>query len=69
VKGLMELDDAELAATAVEAVYGQALLLSKRPIRAAEAALLNRAFLGLIGNAVGRAAQEPGIPTTESGAE
>jgi molecular chaperone HtpG len=69
VKGLMDLEDAELAATAVEAVYGQALLLSKRPVRAAEAALLNRAFLGLIGNAVGRRAHEPGIPTSESGTE
>ncbi|WP_425559242.1 HSP90 family protein [Catenulispora yoronensis] len=54
VQGLIELDDAELAATGVEAVYGQALLLSKRPIRAAESALLNRAFLGLLGHAVGR---------------
>jgi molecular chaperone HtpG len=54
IQGLIELDDAELAGTGVEAVYGQALLLSKRPLRAAEAALLNRAFLGLLAHAVGR---------------
>ena len=54
VQGLIELDDAELAGTGVEAVYGQALLLSKRPIRATESALLNRAFLGLLAHAVGR---------------
>jgi molecular chaperone HtpG len=54
IQGLIELDDAELAGTGVEAVYGQALLLSKRPIRATESALLNRAFLGLLAHAVGR---------------
>ena len=58
IQGLVELEDAELAATGVEAVYGQALLLSKRPIRSSESALLNRAFLGLLGFAVGRR-QEP----------
>lgn len=54
IQGLIELDDAELAGTGVEAVYGQALLLSKRPIRSSETALLNRAFLGLLAHAVGR---------------
>jgi molecular chaperone HtpG len=54
IRGLIELDDAELAATGVEAVYGQSLLLSKRPIRSSESALLNRAFLGLLAHAVGR---------------
>ncbi|GAA1950892.1 HSP90 family protein [Catenulispora subtropica] len=63
VQGLIELDDAELAGTGVEAVYGQALLLSKRPIRAAESALLNRAFLGLLAHAVGRRQE------SETGAE
>jgi molecular chaperone HtpG len=58
IQGLIELDDAELAATGIEAVYGQSLLLSKRPIRSSESALLNRAFLGLLGYAVGRR-QEP----------
>lgn len=58
IQGLIDLDDAELAATGIEAVYGQSLLLSKRPIRSSESALLNRAFLGLLGHAVGRR-QEP----------
>lgn len=58
IQGLIELEDAELAATGIEAVYGQALLLSKRPIRSSESALLNRAFLGLLGYAVGQR-QEP----------
>ena len=58
IQGLIGLEDAELAATGVEAVYGQALLLSKRPIRSSETALLNRAFLGLLAHAVGRR-QEP----------
>ncbi|OLE25892.1 MAG: HSP90 family protein [Catenulispora sp. 13_1_20CM_3_70_7] len=58
IQGLIELDQAELAATGLEAVYGQALLLAKRPIRATETVLLNRAFLGLLAHAVGRK-QEP----------
>ncbi|MFL6116507.1 MAG: HSP90 family protein [Catenulispora sp.] len=58
IQGLIELDDAELAGTGLEAVYGQALLLAKRPIRATETVLLNRAFLGLLAHAVGRK-QEP----------
>jgi molecular chaperone HtpG len=42
---------------AVEALYGQALLLGYHPIRPADAALLNRSFLGLLDLAVPR---EPG---------
>ncbi|WP_165988453.1 HSP90 family protein [Streptomyces sp. YIM 98790] len=41
-----------LAVTTAEALYGQALLLTRRPLRAAESALLNRAFLGLLDHAV-----------------
>jgi molecular chaperone HtpG len=41
-----------LAVSAVEALYGQALLLSRRPLRAAESALLNRAFIGLLTHAM-----------------
>lgn len=41
-----------LAVTAVEALYGQALLLSRRPLRASESALLNRAFIGLLTHAM-----------------
>ncbi|MGW2227025.1 HSP90 family protein [Streptomyces formicae] len=44
--------DPRLAATAVEALYGQALLMSQRPLRPADSALLNRAFLGLLDWAV-----------------
>ncbi|NBM17116.1 HSP90 family protein [Streptomyces sp. GC420] len=42
------LGDPELAATATEALYGQALLMAQRPLRPADAALLNRAFIGLL---------------------
>jgi len=42
---------------AVEAMYGQALLLGYHPIRPADAALLNRSFLGLLDLAVPR--EEP----------
>ena len=34
--------------TAIEALYGQALLLSRRPLRPADHALLNRSFIGLL---------------------
>ena len=40
------------SALAVEALYGQALLLGYHPIRPADAALLNTSFLGLLGRAV-----------------
>jgi molecular chaperone HtpG len=66
VRGMIGLTDAELASTAVEAVYGQALLLSKRPIRASETALLNRAFLALLEHAVGRDEGADGIQSAET---
>ena len=50
------------SALAVEALYGQALLLGHHPIRPADAALLNRSFLGLLDRAVpgrGDAAMRP----------
>ncbi|MBC2878578.1 MULTISPECIES: HSP90 family protein [Streptomyces] len=40
--------DRDLAGTAAEALYGQALLMAQRPLRPADSALLNRAFLGLL---------------------
>ncbi|MER7460489.1 HSP90 family protein [Micromonospora sp. NPDC126480] len=52
VRRVTTLGDAELAGLAVEALYGQALLLGHHPIRAADAALLNSSFLGLLGRAV-----------------
>jgi molecular chaperone HtpG len=54
VRRVTALDDPELVALAVEALYGQALLLGYHPIRPADAALLNSSFLGLLDRAVGR---------------
>ncbi|MFC8508983.1 HSP90 family protein [Streptomyces sp. NPDC057411] len=48
VRRIAGLDDRRLAATAVEALYGQALLMAQRPLRPADNALLNRTFLGLL---------------------
>jgi molecular chaperone HtpG len=48
VRRVAELKNPDMAATAVEGLYGQALLLSRRPLRPAEHAQLNRAFLGLL---------------------
>lgn len=42
------LPNQDLAGTAVEALYGQALLMTHRPLRSAETALLNRAFGDLL---------------------
>ncbi|MFI6813826.1 HSP90 family protein [Nonomuraea sp. NPDC050328] len=44
--------DPELAATAVEALYGMALLHGHHPLRPADTAALNRSFLGLLDWAV-----------------
>jgi len=52
VRRVTTLADPELVGLAVEALYGQALLLGHHPIRAADAALLNSSFLGLLGRAV-----------------
>ncbi|WP_412541116.1 HSP90 family protein [Longispora sp. K20-0274] len=52
VRRIAGLGDSELVGLAVEALYGQALLLGYHPIRPADAALLNRSFLGLLNQAV-----------------
>lgn len=52
VRRICTLTDPELVTLAVEALYGQALLLGYHPIRPADAALLNSSFLGLLGRAV-----------------
>jgi molecular chaperone HtpG len=52
VRRVEELGDDDLVALAVEALYGQALLLGHHPIRPADAALLNSSFLGLLNRAV-----------------
>jgi molecular chaperone HtpG len=54
VRRVTALDDPGLVTLAVEALYGQALLLGYHPIRPADAALLNSSFLGLLERAVGR---------------
>jgi molecular chaperone HtpG len=48
VRRIAEIAEPNLAASAIEGLYGQALLLSRRPLRPAEHAQLNKAFLGLL---------------------
>ncbi|WP_405424199.1 HSP90 family protein [Streptomyces erythrochromogenes] len=48
IRRISGLQDEALTGTAVESLYGQALLMSQRPLRPADSALLNRAFLGLL---------------------
>ncbi|MFE0648627.1 HSP90 family protein [Streptomyces sp. NPDC059534] len=48
IRRIAGLPDTELTGTAVESLYGQALLMSQRPLRPADSTLLNRAFLGLL---------------------
>lgn len=52
VRQAITITERGLAVTASEALYGQALLLSRRPLRASESALLNRAFIGLLTHAM-----------------
>lgn len=56
VRRICRLTDPDLVRLAVESLYGQALLLGYHPIRPADAALLNRSFLGLL---------EQAVPTSE----
>ncbi|MFD9405554.1 HSP90 family protein [Streptomyces sp. NPDC059989] len=48
IRRIATLPDEALTGTAVESLYGQALLMSQRPLRPADSTLLNRAFLGLL---------------------
>ncbi|WP_246507208.1 HSP90 family protein [Actinocrinis puniceicyclus] len=48
VRRLSGITDRALLTTAVEALYGQALLMTHRPLRPADTALLNRAFGDLL---------------------
>lgn len=59
VRRISVLTDPELIRLAVEALYGQALLLGYHPIRPADAALLNNSFLGLLGRAVPKEGNGP----------
>jgi molecular chaperone HtpG len=52
VRRMTALSHPALVTLAVEGLYGQALLLGYHPIRPADAALLNRSFLGLLDRAV-----------------
>ncbi|HKT00549.1 MAG TPA: HSP90 family protein [Rugosimonospora sp.] len=53
VRRITALPDPAVARLAVEALYGQALLLGYHPIRPADAAVLNRSFLALLEQALG----------------
>ncbi|WP_344416331.1 HSP90 family protein [Streptomyces glomeratus] len=48
IRRIGSLCDPELIGTATESLYGQALLMAQRPLRPADSALLNRAFIGLL---------------------
>ncbi|GAA2279768.1 molecular chaperone HtpG [Streptomyces ruber] len=48
IRKVGSLKDPELIGTATESLYGQALLMAQRPLRPADSALLNRAFIGLL---------------------
>ncbi|MFI6349816.1 HSP90 family protein [Streptomyces sp. NPDC050560] len=48
VRRIGSLPDPALVGTAVESLYGQALLMAQRPLRPTDSALLNRAFMGLL---------------------
>ncbi|WP_405641748.1 HSP90 family protein [Streptomyces uncialis] len=48
IRRISGLRDPELIGTATESLYGQALLMAQRPLRPADSALLNRAFMGLL---------------------
>ncbi|MFF1406761.1 HSP90 family protein [Streptomyces sp. NPDC058294] len=48
VRRIAAVRDRELIGTATESLYGQALLMAQRPLRPADSALLNRAFIGLL---------------------
>ncbi|GAA1755936.1 HSP90 family protein [Luedemannella helvata] len=52
VRRLIALSGSGLTELSIEAIYGQALLLGHHPLRPADAALLNRSFLGLLNHAV-----------------
>ncbi|WP_369392110.1 HSP90 family protein [Streptomyces sp. CG1] len=48
IRRIGSLKDPELIGTATESLYGQALLMAQRPLRPADSALINRAFIGLL---------------------
>ena len=52
VRRVTVLTEPDLITLATESLYGQALLTGYHPVRPADAALLNRSFLGLLNRAV-----------------
>jgi molecular chaperone HtpG len=58
VRRLARITDQPLLAAAAESLYGQALLMTHRPLRQADTALLNRAFSELLERATQAAAPE-----------
>lgn len=58
VRRVAALPEPELVGTAVEALFGQALLMTHRPLRPTETALLNRAFGDLLTWTAHRAGSE-----------
>ncbi|CAM5359269.1 HSP90 family protein [Streptomyces chartreusis] len=52
VRTAVAIDEPELARTSAEALYGQAVMLSRRPLRPAESSLINRSFLDLLAHAL-----------------
>ena len=48
IRKIADIADPDLSRTAIESLYGQALLLSRRPLRPADHALLNRSFIDLL---------------------
>jgi molecular chaperone HtpG len=52
VRAAVTIEEPELARTSAEALYGQAALLSRRPLRPAESSLINRSFLDLLAHAL-----------------
>ena len=58
MRRLARITDPALLTAAIESLYGQALLMTHRPLRPADAALLNRAFGELLDRATRMAASE-----------
>ncbi|UPZ32885.1 HSP90 family protein [Streptomyces sp. LRE541] len=52
VRAAVAIGEPELARTSAEALYGQAAMLSRRPLRPAESSLINRSFLDLLAHAL-----------------
>jgi len=60
VRRLGRIADSSLLTAAVESLYGQSLLMTHRPLRPADAALLNRAFGELLDRATRPESFQPG---------